>query len=693
MTTSRANDLGKQMFLAINNNDLAEFTRLINRPDTDLTITDHCDESLKTLLGGEWSYFEGKYGRWEGNTLLNFALSMERVDHALALIECNRTKGKDIGLKKTNTCGIDPIAMTLMINCEYLQYYDAQGHLLPWKEKYSKKKSDEAIEKTRKILSVLLNNQEPRLNDLAEGRRLPVQPRVWVDYFIHCLMAWSQRATDPKNGLILNTKARRGIHYAIYEELEHLTVENTLDIHIKDCEEYVAGHFDFKEMRLDKKAQKEFLAERTKKLPQVKVELENLKVLRSQSRSNSEKMKEFILLLRQDPHLKPILSSVLKWPSPLKNDITLYTYAKNIEELLTDKTINFHNPDNTTPYVFNIIDKLSNRRGPEREMASEFLSSLITPDMHELFDGYRTVKQAWDKFLSLEEKEEKRPIVANHAKSEIKDEPRQGSIAVTSVSERSGLVNEYAFSSQHKYIIMGAVACMSISIAMVSRLLRMDNEEFFQTFHPTKKPDETTMKLVIETLSGCVQTGVDLNKKISTGFFNIFSRKAAEQVETGIKGLASNFGGVQDLVRIERDPVRIKDNASYPSLEEFQKKLLTENEAKVEQDDMAMVATATGHTTSIFSKTNNEGKRYYFLIDSANSFWSGKLEVHDNFSSAAESLTQKWHENKKSEYAEITVYALSDSIRNKMKVKARSDEPQPTELSSSPPPQKPPSPF
>ncbi len=87
-------ELYRKAFNAIKRNELSIFKQLIIKPGFDLLITDHCHPRLSEDLGGTWSE---NAGLWENNTLLNLALSLERLDFVEELLNQG---GRDIGLSQ-----------------------------------------------------------------------------------------------------------------------------------------------------------------------------------------------------------------------------------------------------------------------------------------------------------------------------------------------------------------------------------------------------------------------------------------------------------------------------------------------------------------------------------------------------------------------------------------------------------------
>ena len=240
-----------------------------------------------------------------------------------------------------------------------------------------------------------------------------------------------------------------------------------------------------------------------------------------------------------------------------------------------------------------------------------------------------------------------------------------------------GLINEYPFASQLKLSehIKGLVPCTSVTIAIAARLLRMDDEEFFNTFPPerTAENKKKTQENINLILSGCVQTGRDLNEKISkknAGFFkslqNIVTKKSLKEVVTGASNLDDNFGGVQDILFLDTYGVSLKNNSDnarfYPnSLDVFNEEAFKENKEKfnLNWSDFFFVATAGGHTTGFFTRKDKLGNEYFYLTDSLDSLTNGKLEIHDSWQSVMGSLLNKW-ENE--EVADISLLAMKSKL-------------------------------
>ena len=120
---------GRSLFLAINDNNLDKVKKLLDDYPHLLTITDHCDPELEKDLGGTWSMPQFSFGRYEANTPLNFALSMERVDIAQEILQRLRQAKHISSIEQANEAGFTPISMLYLIHGEYLLKYQ-RGQLV-----------------------------------------------------------------------------------------------------------------------------------------------------------------------------------------------------------------------------------------------------------------------------------------------------------------------------------------------------------------------------------------------------------------------------------------------------------------------------------------------------------------------------------------------------------------------------------
>ena len=225
-------------------------------------------------------------------------------------------------------------------------------------------------------------------------------------------------------------------------------------------------------------------------------------------------------------------------------------------------------------------------------------------------------------------------------------------------------IAKFKFDSQFKYLAKGANACTSISFSMCSRLLRMNRNEFFNLFPPANSHDPEICKKARLILNSCLQAGIDLNKAVSVSAVDVISKKNTDQVATGITNLENNFGGLQDVVLLKSNTIRVcPEHEHLQTLQTFHTALLSEFETELNENEIAFAAVSGGHTISFFSRTNHEGERYYYLIDSAvggilNSI--GCMEVFNSFDLLAKRLLQKWQGN---DYAEVQAFTISDRVR------------------------------
>jgi hypothetical protein len=243
------------------------------------------------------------------------------------------------------------------------------------------------------------------------------------------------------------------------------------------------------------------------------------------------------------------------------------------------------------------------------------------------------------------------------------------------MKQKDEKVTQWEFQGQGKFPIAGANACTAIAIAMVARMAKMENGEFFQTFGPQSSIKRDTQEIASQILSAVVQTGVDINTKISSGFFSRLKKKDAMQIKTGLAALKKaadkNIGATQDVACLE-ELVLLKGQSTIDEI--FQGS--TTNNIKTHQkhaltvDELCFIATTKGHTTAILSRTDDTGKQHYINIDSATGFLNltGTMEVHPSFESLKKSLETKWG---KADQVDITVYTTNRSL-----VKELNDPPQ-----------------
>jgi hypothetical protein len=634
MSSSRYS--GKDLFLAINDNNLDKFKNIIADLTVDLSMTDHAYPELEEIFGGKWEIYAGLYGRYENNTLLNLALSMERVDFVEELLKINHETGRDIGITRKNGAGISPISMALMINGEYLEKYD-KSHNLVFMKGLSGKEKNSVMKKAKNILIALLEGTEkhdktgvPSPAILKKNYRTPAQPQIIVELlrFFKTKYGESDKNLNANIGIFIQQ------YFEDSDVTETIKKLNEAVREVKKMKEEEFKHSRYNKSDSIKKFEKE-LSEYKKKLPFAADKLDRLK--------------EFIILMQQDDFLNLRLKEKLINPQYEINDI-------DPRKMMAPPTYG----NNETPFIFDIAERLLNDNKNKNKVLS-LLAVLITPDLRELeFKG----KKLSSIISGLTKTSISTRSFFSHAETKSETTPSDGKI------------HEYAFKSQHKNIITGAVAYTSIAVSMAAKLLKMDGSEFFSVFPPTKNPNEEMKKIADETLGACVLAGVDLNKKISDNKnpnANIFKRtktmltqKSAEEVQQGIQNLGENFGGVKDLEMLgDSTAVRANEGDSFlPDVQTFHKDLLEKISNRRNQDDLFFIATGAGHTTSYFSRVNSEGKRFYYSIDSATSFTSGKMEVYDSQETLVKNLLEKWKKNKDG-YAEISVYTLSDAALEK----------------------------
>jgi hypothetical protein len=224
---------------------------------------------------------------------------------------------------------------------------------------------------------------------------------------------------------------------------------------------------------------------------------------------------------------------------------------------------------------------------------------------------------------------------------------------------QSGLIGELKFQGQRANApILGARACTSISLVIAANMLNMNDEEFNKTFGPAAlDPKKASSKIAKQELDSCVQTGINFNKAISTGFLNTISRKDMQDIREHFPKLNSNFRNVDKLEFLEGSEVRIKDKPElmeiFPrTLKDFHDELQNKSDAQ----NFAFVMTAAGHTTTFFSRKNENGEDYFYLADSRNTSFGGALEVYDNWDAAYARLLEKWKGHPQ-DYVAVSAFA------------------------------------
>jgi len=235
------------------------------------------------------------------------------------------------------------------------------------------------------------------------------------------------------------------------------------------------------------------------------------------------------------------------------------------------------------------------------------------------------------------------------------------------------VLNQYDFVTKNSYLFSGGpYATNSILMAMASQLLRMPNDDFFKKFKAAEKPTAEEKKWVNQTLSQCVEDGIKLHQMVSnqtkTGLFSLsakYQAKSVEEIQRALpKLLQQEVGGVSDLVPLQKSctPVRVKEELSaLTSLDSYFTEFALDMMDILKQDEVCFIATSATRNTAFFSRIDEEGKKFYYLIDAAGSFSSGKIEVYDNLKTLMGSLLNQWGKDKEG-YVDIMAYTLNTQV-------------------------------
>jgi len=198
------------------------------------------------------------------------------------------------------------------------------------------------------------------------------------------------------------------------------------------------------------------------------------------------------------------------------------------------------------------------------------------------------------------------------------------------------------------------MACTVISIVLASRLLRLENDEFFKVFN---NPSNETVAVARTILNGCLEAGIKLKSKISPGLFGGWKKSDIASDVTKISQLSENIAGSKDLEIVgDTQAIALSDETRKIGLNglESVSDMLNSKDA----NDVCFVVTANGHTTVFFSIENDSDKQRYFVsIDSfPKTLFEGKFELHDNFDSLIQSLILKW--GSKTQMVDVTTIRL-----------------------------------
>lgn len=243
--------------------------------------------------------------------------------------------------------------------------------------------------------------------------------------------------------------------------------------------------------------------------------------------------------------------------------------------------------------------------------------------------------------------------------------PENLSPANSSKEKVEGKIAEFEFRGQHSGApFKGARSCTSISLITAARLLRMEKDEFFNTFNPNMKTSKEKQN-ANDVLTGCVLAGYDLNAAISGSYLDVVSRKDITDVMSKIDRLEKNIGGIKELALLEGCQVRIHDSEfakeAFPmTLKDFREALIADT-AKPKPEGICFIATAAGHTTAFFSRKDKAGKEFFFVSDARDTLFGGKLEVFNNFDTAYARMLEKWKSHNQ-DYVSISAFTTKELL-------------------------------
>ncbi|MDR3477967.1 MAG: hypothetical protein P4M14_08045 [Gammaproteobacteria bacterium] len=626
-----SNPKGKALFMAINANDFSKFKELLQDPQIDLTITDNCDAELETLLGGDWSIGEGMYGRHENNTLLNFALSMERVDFAEELIRIHKFTGKDIGLSQANDAGFTPLAMTMMINGEYLLHYNKKHQLANLKV-YTDSEKKAVASKSRRILAYLSRNTATDANTfaaiLSRAYRMMLMPILQMD-LLNYAKPFAENNPFLKNVMLLS----------VMLSLEYAGMKNFI------AEEITGLRDELKQIEaLDINAQPVEIRDHIKStIPTYKEQIKEKEALLPTVRDYLDKTTELVLLLQGDAAFKALLAEAMTKPR-LSREFFSLIYGPVKSQLARGVVADIFDKGDASPNIFHLTEIfLNNPDDPEKQKAFKLLTLLIDPPMLNLKNT---------KGETLRSK-----LPANLAAAIMNPANREEKIAPLHYQPPEemtfGKVGELFFRGQHRSPIKGAYAAAPVSLALGSNILHMGNNEFGRMIQ-----DE---RAAHELLSRSVLDGVDINSLIATGTKDLMTPKPLIEILPKVKALQKNLSNVRDITPVDEGTISLNaDVGGLPNLTAYRNQALAKHEDKpwLSLDDLFFVITAEGATLSFFSRQNN-----FYLIDTSQSLATSVLQVFDSWDALAQAIQDTW---KKSLTADVTIISTAQRMNNQL---------------------------
>src|SRR5205823_8639562 len=112
-------------------------------------------------------------------------------------------------------------------------------------------------------------------------------------------------------------------------------------------------------------------------------------------------------------------------------------------------------------------------------------------------------------------------------------------------------------------------------------------------------------------------------------------RKGVQDVIKAIKTFSKDKpdAGTRRLGTLsDAQPVGLDETTAgiLPSFESHINAVRNEKQnAGYKSQELFYVVSTDKHTTSFFSRTNAQGEKFYYLIDSADPYWQGKMEIYD----------------------------------------------------------------
>ena len=646
---------GLDAFIAINESNLPKLQKLIEANPKLLTITDHCNPKLDTLLGGYWAIFEGQYGRYEKNTLLNFALSMERLDIAVYLIEMIIQHNFLDILTQENDHRISPIEMLYMVNGKCSQYYDSKGEL-----KTARVLSDEERKQCKvlalQLLDLLLphtQDQQRTLSRLvcnANNHRLLPLPELTLACILKCknrqtkINAIQNYLDNLKSSEVWKFPKKEAEKYM--DELKTLSEEKWKENHQQQAKKFkkksiaiTALTEDFEQMKkIDQHVTSEYATHALfiALILQAGLESELASAVRSDFWHAGERGMIRTGIIAKDPKKTSFISEFLKdFPKEL-SDLPA-------EDLAHLQFIVAHVFRGWTPYS----------NGARELKCPQVLANKIgLPNALKLVNNYKEPEDInrYTEGTNPEALSFKTPFTINK----------------TPLKPQDLFLRQFTFHGQHANApFRGAKSCTSICLVTAARLLNMDNAEFFSVFHPILST-ETTQQTATTILSSCVETGYILHAKIAGSFLKMFTRRDVQDLNETIEGLSTNIGGVKNLKYIENENVHLANGTKPPedaphNLEEYINQYA--NHA-VTPNGLFFIITANNHTTALFTRTDDKNATYYYVLDSIETLFTGKLSVFASFKQMDLFLQNKWKDHKEP-YISASTFTNNARFENK----------------------------